>query len=1014
MRTRKVVIWLTSIAGAIALFVPTAFAQNVSTGTIAGTVKDSSGGVLPGVTVQVASPALIEKARDVVTDGQGQYKVVDLRPGSYSVTFTLSGFQTVRREAIDLSAGFTATINADLPPASLEQTVLVTAANPVVDVQNVSTQSVLTRERLNALPATQSILGISQVTLGMVPTASGSTGLAADVGGNKGEQISSMAVHGGNQADQISMVDGLSMQHTLSTGSGFFRLFFFNQIMAQEINVVSRGGSGEVQTAGVQVNMISKSGSNAWRIEGGVNGTNSHFNAENLDDYLISRGVATPPSIDKIYDFGIGVGGPLVKDKLWVYGSTRAWGASEIITANYYNATQGTFTYTPDLERPADRPSPNRDASANFTWQATSKDRFTFFPMYQQNCNCRRGVNNSPPTAPEASEMGRFKPLFNIASTWNRAVSDRLLLQAGFMYVDTTAHYAPAPEVEFGDVQVTEQSNGVNYTSRVDTALNRFHDPQGNGYVSASYVTGSHSLKAGFAFLRGYLDQNADFTSQLPIAYTVRKATASSPPTPVSITQYALPTRQHNDILTTGFYVQDQWTLRKMTLNLGIRYDSLHAWVPAQTRPGGYFTPEYSFDKVNDVPNWKDINPRVGIAYDLFGNGKTAVKASFGRYIEAESLSIASANNPANAIVTNTTRTWTDPTFSPLTRTAAYTPPCDLRNPAANGNGVGSCGPISNTGFGTPAIGTTYSRDVLVGWNIRPAIWQGSATISQELRPGLGVTFGYYRTSYDNIRVTRNTAVPTDAYDPFCVTLAPDERLPGGGGGDVCGYYNVKPEFFGKTKNEVTQASNFGKPTQVYNGFDINVNARVRNGISFVGGMSDGQTVINNCFIVNSAQDLRYCEVKQPWEGNLQFKMTLIYPLPFWGLRASAVYQNLAGVPVLATNYSVTNAQVAPSLGRNLSSCGAAAVCNATVTLTNIVEPNTEYESRLQQFDLRFSKVLRFQDGSITGNFDIYNLFNANTILNRNNVYAPTGTTYGRPTDILAGRLFKFGVQFSF
>ena len=584
MRQKNAAAWFLCVAAVLLIARPSA-AQTVSTGTIAGTVKDSTGGVLPGVIVEVSSPALIEKVRSVVSDGQGQYKIVDLRPARYSVTFTLSGFNTTRQEAIDLSAGFTATINATLQPATVEQTVVVTAANPVIDIQNVSTQSVLTRERLNALPATQSILGISQVTLGMTPSASGSTGLAADVGGNKGEQIASMAVHGGNQADQISMVDGLSMQHTLFTGSGFFRLFFFNQMMAQEINVVSRGGSGEVQTAGVQVNMISKSGSNSWRYEGQISGTNKHFNATNLDDYLIGRGVATPPSIDKIYDFGIGVGGPIKRDKLWVYGSTRAWGASEIITANYYNATQGTFTYTPDPSHPADRPSPNRDVSANFTFQATRKDRVTLFPMYQQNCNCRRGVNNSPATAPEGSEMGYFKPLFNLASTWSRAQSDRLLFQAGFMYVDTTAHYAPAPEVQAGDVPVTEASTGQLYTSRVDTGLNHFHDPQGNGYINASYVTGSHALKAGFAFLRGYLDQYADFTSAIPIAYTVRKATATSPPSPVSITEYALPTHQHDDITTMGIFLQDQWTMRRMTLNLGIRYDSLHAWVPAQTRP---------------------------------------------------------------------------------------------------------------------------------------------------------------------------------------------------------------------------------------------------------------------------------------------------------------------------------------------------------------------------------------------------------------------------------------------
>lgn len=1014
MQQRRNWILLICLVGAFLWSATPSMAQATSSGTIAGVVKDSTGGVLPGVTIEVASPALIEKVRTVVSDQGGQYKVVALRPGVYSVTFTLPGFATVKRDGIELTAGFTATINADMQPAGLQQNEVVTAANPVIDVQNVSTQSVLTLERLNAVPSTQSILGIAQVTLGMTPSASGSTGIAADVGGNKGEQISSMAVHGGNQADQISNVDGLSMQHTLNTGSGFFRLFFFNRLMAQEIDVISRGGSGEVQTAGVQVNMVSKSGSNTWRAEIAANGTTKRFNAANLDDNLIARGVATQPSIKNIYDFGVGIGGPIKKDKLWVYASSRAWGASEYITANYYNATQGTFVYTPDLDRPADRPSPNRDISANFTWQATKKDRFTLFPMFQDNCNCRRGVNNSPATAPEGSEMGRFTPLVNVASTWSRPVTNKLLLQAGFMYVDTNAHYAEAPEVKFGDAPVTESSVGISYNSRVDTALNYFHDPQGNGYVSLSYVTGSHSIKAGVSFLRGYLDQHADATNEPAITYTVRRPTATSLPVPVSITEYALPTKNRNDIATQGLYIQDQWTTHRLTMNFGLRFDHLHAWVPAQTRPAGYFTPEYSFDKVDNVPNWKDINPRFGVAWDVFGDGRTAIKGSFGRYIEAESLTLASANNPANAIVTSTTRTWSDPTFNPMTKTSDYKVPCNLLNPAANGIGAGSCGAISSNTFGTRAIGTRYSDDVLNGWNVRPAIWQASASISQQLWPGVGLTVGYYRTSYVNTRVTRNTAVPASGYDPFCVTLAADSRLPDGGGSQVCGYYNLKLAYVGQTSNLVQRASDFGTPSQIYNGFDINVNTKLRNGILIVGGVSDGQTVTDNCFVVNSPQELRYCKVTSPWKAQLQFKGTMIYPVPFWGLRASVVYQNLAGVPISATNYSVTNAQVVSTLGRNLSACGTQTTCTATVSLTNLFEPNTVFEKRLQQLDFRLSKVLRLGHATITGNLDVYNLLNANTILNRNNTYTPTGTSWGRPTDVLAGRLFKFGAQINF
>jgi hypothetical protein len=377
--------------------------------------------------------------------------------------------------------------------------------------------------------------------------------------------------------------------------------------------------------------------------------------------------------------------------------------------------------------------------------------------------------------------------------------------------------------------------------------------------------------------------------------------------------------------------------------------------------------------------------------------------------VEAESTSIASANNPANSIAISATRNWSDPSFNPSMLTRDYVPDCNLFNPATNGG----CGPLSSSTFGTPVITTHYAPDVLMGWSVRPAVWQGSLSIQQELRPGVGLLVGYYRTAYENIRVTQNTAVPSSAYNPYTVTLPVDPRLPGGGGNQISGLYDVQPAFFGMTSNLVTQASNFGSPTQVYNGFDINLSARLRNSLVLSGGVSDGQTVTSNCYIVNSPQDLRFCQVTLPWRGQLQVKSTVVYPLPFWDIRASAVFQNLAGVPILATAWSVPNAQIAPSLGRNLGSCRGQIPCNGTVSISNVIAPNTQFEERLTQLDLRFSKTIPLGRLRVVANFDIYNLFNANTILNRNNTYS-SGTTWGTPTDVLAARLFKFGAQISF
>ena len=181
-----------------------AMAQSVATGTISGTVRDASGAVLPGVTVEAASPALIEKVRSAVTDGQGVYRVIDLRPGTYSVTFTLAGFNTLRRENVELTTGFTATVNGDLTVGNLAETVTVSGATPVVDTQNVSQQRTFSRELLDAVPTAKSMLGIASLMPSVVEPPN-----AQDVGGSKGERSVRLSVHGSKTYDSRPLQDGM-------------------------------------------------------------------------------------------------------------------------------------------------------------------------------------------------------------------------------------------------------------------------------------------------------------------------------------------------------------------------------------------------------------------------------------------------------------------------------------------------------------------------------------------------------------------------------------------------------------------------------------------------------------------------------------------------------------------------------------------------------------------------------------------------------------------------------------
>ena len=349
--------------------------------------------------------------------------------------------------------------------------------------------------------------------------------------------------------------------------------------------------------------------------------------------------------------------------------------------------------------------------------------------------------------------------------------------------------------------------------------------------------------------------------------------------------------------------------------------------------------------------------------------------------------------NPASALVSSANRTWTD-------RNGDFKPDCDLRSPAANGE----CGALDNRLFGTIVANTTYAEDARQGFEARDYNWRAEASVQQELRPGMALTVGYYRAWYGNFTVTDNLAVTPADFDPFCITAPVDARLPGGGGNQICGLYDISPTKFGVVDNLVTQASNFGKRTEIYNGVDVVLNARFGEGGVFTGGLNTGRTE-TNCVVVDSPQDARpgFCKVAPPWSAGTQVKFAVNYPLP-WNFQVGAVFQNLPGIPIAAT-YVASNAQIASSLGRNL-----AAGPNATVVI-DLIPPNSQFDDRLTQIDLRFAKVARLGRARVRGMFDIYNVTNSNTALTLITRYGPT---WLQPSAFLAARFVKVGVQLEF
>ena len=427
----------------------------------------------------------------------------------------------------------------------------------------------------------------------------------------------------------------------------------------------------------------------------------------------------------------------------------------------------------------------------------------------------------------------------------------------------------------------------------------------------------------------------------------------------------------------------------RATINMGVRFDSIHAWSPAIALPATYFTPALDFAKLDNTPTWKDISPRVGIAYDLTGDARTAIKASIGRYSMYQSSSIAKQASPVGAVVNSANRSWSD----------------------ANGDFLpqeSELGPLSNSFFGTPVIRRKFDPDLLSGWAKRDNNWQIAASIQHQLAAGVGINVGYHRTSFGNFRQSDNTALLADGvtqvssanYDEFCVTVPTDTRLPGGGGNVVCGLYDIDAAGFGRSFTTISLASNFGTQTEVYNGFDVTIDARFDNGASLNGGLSTGRTTTDNCEIKPDSPDSRFCNLTKPFAATTQVKLSGVYPLPWWGLQASAVLQNIPGIPILA-NRSFSSAEVAASLGRPLTGA-------SRVTVNNLIGPWELREPRLNQVDVRLTKILQLGPARVQGSFDIYNLFNDDAVLALNNTL---GDAWQLPSNVMGSRIAKFGFQ---
>lgn len=1013
-------------------------------GTLTGTVRDASGGVLPGVTVEASSPALIEKARTAVTDSTGQYRIVGLNPGTYSLTFTLAGFNAVKREGLELTGTTTLTIPIDMVVGALQETITVTGETPVVDVQSVQRQTVLSADVIASIPATRAVGSLLNVTPGIVVD---NNGLAAT------PTMTFFSARGGPTNEGRMAVNGMTVAAPFNGGG--VSTYVLDSVNVDEVSVSVAGGLGESDIGGPVMNLVPRTGGNNFHGQAFINNAGEWSKGNNLDDELRAVGLTEPPGIISAYDTSVSYGGPIMRDRLWFFGSYRTLNTGTAVqgvvaNANAFNASR--WDWAPDSSVNARQLQGRSMYMGRLTSQLTQKNRITFNYEYQSRCEgsplkvgtdgCNTRGNDwiaagTATVSPEAnSNYFPNTPYYLTQTMWSSPTTNRLLLEAGFSWFSfrggTTGRVQP--DGIFDLISVTEQSTALNpatglqYAPRANFVyrgipqINPNYANPNSWRASASYVTGSHDLKVGYQ--GGYI--RVDFENFIPDSQLSYRFNRGQP----NQFTFRLPTWQTADRTSTAaIFVQDKWTLGRLTLQGALRYDRAWSFSPAEhngTTLTSKFNPApITFERTTGVDAFNDITPRFGVAYDLFGNGKTALKFNMGHYLDAATNdSEYTSNSPQARIVRTANRNWEDTDNDKVID-------CDIMNFAKNGECAALTG--NDLNFGKPNPTTSVNPATLTGWGVRQNDWQWGVNIQQELAPRFSVEVGYNRRWFHGEKVTDNTLRGPVDYQQFTITAPQDPRLPGGGGYPITLGMVTQTAAGRGALNLVTFEEDFGpERTNYWHGVDYSFSARLRQGVTLQAGAQTGRSVGDVCAaaavwdqnstaafpvgLANSGttKDIRNCRDVDPFQT--AFRGLASYTVPKVDVLVSASMRSQPEVERTAT-WQVPNTVIQSIIGR-LPPGG-----NANGN-TNIEILDTDHRlyagNRRTQIDMRFAKILRFGDRRANVGVDLGNLLNTNYTTTYEDIYQYSagntglGGTWNNPTAVVTPRFVRWNLTVDF
>jgi hypothetical protein len=1016
----------TAVVAAFALLLGAVSARAQSqTGEIFGRVSDSSGAVLPGVTVTLTGPSLLQP-QTATTSETGSYQFPRLTVGTYNVKFELAGFKTLVQEKIEVTVGFSAQISPQLGVSAVQEIVTVTSETPAVDTKQTGTRDTFNIERLQSIPSARDPWVILQQTAGIAMDRE-------NIGGNMSGQQSNYVSRGANPTNNKWSLDGVDITDMSATGAS---PSYYDFDAFQEMTISTGGVDVSQQTGGVGINLVTKSGSDKFKGSSRYYLTDESTQSNNISDDLRRQGATSGNPIQNIKDYGFEMGGPIQRGRAWVWGSFGKQ-IVDVGVINFYQPTaecQAFKTSSVALAAPIDEVNGclNTDRTLLQTTNLKAEvqlfkgNRLSLFNNMAKKERNARGASDLNPietTTPQGAVPADFgkhwwntgpNPTYKFGDQW--VVSDRLLLDVQYAHVGNNfilGFHSP----ELRDVQPTFIiSNSLNGRSGAESVFIR---PVNSLTINSTYflpgfLGGDHSLKVG-----GYWrDSNTTSINHTGGFATVRYPNAVTNDCTVQATgcQVDLVRDGYSvyDLLNYAAYVQDTVTAGRTTLQLGLRYDYNRDKAGAASisaNPlGGPWLPAINFPGADPGVAFNDFSPRLGITYNLTGDGKTLARANYARYFgQVGNGGVATTINPVGS--TTLRYPWVD----------------------ANNNGVAdpgepvlSASPITaSTNWSAANPGNTVSAN-----SVDPNLKNDTTDefiigLDREVGRGFAVGANYIYRSYGNFSFSDRQGI-TSA-DWIETTFTPAASACPGDDGQRISAGNCAPiTFFSPAFQQPTivMLTNVPDYTRTYNGFELTGRKRMSNrwmmNTSFAynatkvnyGSFQGGQPSIAAATI---SEDPSNRQFRQGYEydyltagsgiGNIYvnskwlFKMSGVYELPL-SFNVSAFYNARQGYPL---EYAIQTPACSATVTTGCRGNGSGQI---DILLNNVGETRLP---NFQNLDLHIERPIRIQTLRFIPSLDIFNVGNESTIQairSRQNA-----TNANQIQAIVAPRVLRFGVR---